>query len=67
MIARYDLREDSHGWTVYDVFTGVPVVWRGVPQVGLELTKPLGVKGHRREAATRARRERLDPARRSVA
>ena len=37
MIARYDLREDSNGWTVFDVWTGQPAVIHGVPQTGLEV------------------------------
>ena len=37
MIARYDLREDDHGWTVFDMWTGVPVVYRGMPQIGLDI------------------------------
>lgn len=37
MIARYDLREDLEGYTVFDVWTGAPVIIKGVPQVGLEV------------------------------
>jgi hypothetical protein len=36
MIARYDLRKDQAGWTVFDIWTGAPVIYRGMPQVGLE-------------------------------
>lgn len=32
---RYDVEPDSEGWTVLDVFTGLPVVVNGVPQVGM--------------------------------
>lgn len=35
MPKRYDLREDREGWTVFDVFTGEPVVISDVPQTGL--------------------------------
>lgn len=34
---RYDIREDREGWTVFDVFTGEPVVIHGVPQTGLDI------------------------------
>jgi hypothetical protein len=37
MIARYDLREDQNGWTVFDIWTGQPVIIRGMPQVGLDI------------------------------
>ena len=37
MIARYDLRQDSKGWTVFDIWTDKPVVIANVPQVGLEI------------------------------
>jgi len=36
-IARYDLQEDEHGWTVVDVWTGATVIIHGVPQVGLDV------------------------------
>ena len=34
---RYDIREDREGWTVFDVFTGEPVMIHGVPQTGLDI------------------------------
>jgi hypothetical protein len=37
MIARYDLREDRTGWTVFDIATGAPVIYWGMPQVGLDV------------------------------
>jgi hypothetical protein len=37
MIARYDLREDTFGWTVFDIWTGKPVIVHDTPQVGLEI------------------------------
>jgi hypothetical protein len=36
-LARYDLREDAEGWTVYDVWTGEPAVIALVPQTGLDV------------------------------
>lgn len=36
-IARYDLRPDSEGWTVFDVWTGEPVVIELTPQTGLDI------------------------------
>jgi hypothetical protein len=36
-IARYDLREDPEGWTVYDIWTGEPAVIGMEPQTGLEI------------------------------
>jgi len=35
--ARYDLREDSEGWTVFDVWTGEPVVVDMAVQTGLDI------------------------------
>lgn len=35
--ARYDLREDSEGWTVYDLWTGAPVAINEVLQIGLDI------------------------------
>jgi len=35
--ARYDLREDSEGWTVFGVWTGEPAVINFVPQTGLDI------------------------------
>ena len=37
MSARYDIREDDAGWSVYDVWTGQPVVIEFEPKVGLEI------------------------------
>ena len=37
MAQRYDIRPDDEGFTVFDVFTGQPVVIHDVPQVGLEI------------------------------
>ncbi len=37
MAARYDLKQDHAGWTVYDIFTGLPVLVRDVPQTGLDI------------------------------
>ena len=37
MLKRYDILGDHEGWTVFDVFTGQPVVIHGVPQTGLGL------------------------------
>lgn len=34
---RYDLREDPEGWTVFDRFTGWPVVLDGALQSGLDI------------------------------
>ena len=34
---RYDIRRDSEGWTVFDLFTGEPVVIEMVPQTGLDI------------------------------
>lgn len=34
---RYDIREDREGWTVFDVFSGEPVVIHGVPQTDLDI------------------------------
>ena len=35
--ARYDLREDAEGWTVFDIWTGEPVVVGMVLQIGLDI------------------------------
>jgi hypothetical protein len=35
MARRYDVRKDSTGWTIYDIFTGEPVVIRMDTQTGL--------------------------------
>ena len=37
MPQRYDMREDCEGWTVFDLFTGEPVVINGVSQTGLDI------------------------------
>jgi hypothetical protein len=37
MPGRYDIREEDNGWTVFDVWTGEPVVIALVPQVGLDI------------------------------
>lgn len=35
MRIRYDTIEDETGWTVFDIFTGLPVEVLDVPQIGL--------------------------------
>jgi hypothetical protein len=37
MRQRYSIRQDREGWTVFDVFTGEPVVIAMVPQTGLDI------------------------------
>ena len=37
MPQRYDIREDREGWTVFDLFTGEPVVISDVLQTGLDI------------------------------
>ncbi len=37
MAARYDMRQDDEGWTVFDIWTGWPAVIKGAKQVGLEI------------------------------
>jgi len=37
MNERYDIRPDDEGYTVFDIFTGKPVVIMEVPQVGLDM------------------------------
>ena len=37
MAQRYDIREDGEGWTVFDLFTGEPVVINMVTQTGLDI------------------------------
>ena len=37
MKKRHDLRVDDIGWTIFDVFTGQPVVILEVPQTGLKI------------------------------
>jgi hypothetical protein len=36
-IARYDIRSEFKGWTVYDTLTGSPAVINHVPQTSLTL------------------------------
>ena len=35
--ARFQMREDDRGWTVFDNWTGLPVIIAGVPQTGIGL------------------------------
>ncbi len=37
MAARYNMKQDLEGCTVYDIFTGLPVLVRNVPQTGLDI------------------------------
>jgi len=37
MSARYDIREDGSGWSVFDVWTGQTVVIALVPQTGMDI------------------------------
>ena len=37
MNERYDIKPDDEGFTVFDIFTGKPVVIMEVPQVGLDI------------------------------
>ena len=37
MFARYDIRPDANGWTVFDIWTGKPVVIASRRQQGLSL------------------------------
>ena len=37
MTARYDIRSESNGWTVYDIRTGSPAMVNDVPQISLPL------------------------------
>ena len=37
MNERYDIKRDDEGFTVFDIFTGKPVVIMEVPQVGLDI------------------------------
>jgi hypothetical protein len=37
MIARYEIRSEFRGWTVYDTLTGSPAVSAHVPQTSLAL------------------------------
>ena len=36
MAARYDIKQNDEGWTVYDIFTGMPALVHEVPQTGLD-------------------------------
>ena len=36
MAGQYDTRRDSQGWTVFDRWTGLPVVLGGAEQTGLD-------------------------------
>jgi hypothetical protein len=40
MAARYDIKSDPNGWTVYDTTTGLPAEVNGFIQVGLLLLTP---------------------------
>ncbi len=35
MTARYDIRQDSDGWAIYDIRNGLPAAVNDVLQVGL--------------------------------
>lgn len=37
MNERYAVEQDREGWTVFDIFTGQPVVIMNVLQVGLQI------------------------------
>lgn len=37
MTARFSIRPDATGWTVFDVWTGLPVEIAGAVQVGLDV------------------------------
>lgn len=38
MAQRFDIEPDPiDGWNVIDLFAGTPALWRGVPQVGLDI------------------------------
>jgi hypothetical protein len=37
MSARYNIRPDPDGWTVYDAVTGLPAELNDVTQIGLSL------------------------------
>jgi len=37
MAARYDMRRDDEGYTVFDIWTGWPALVKGVEQVGLDI------------------------------
>ena len=62
MAARYDIRPDDNGWTVYDTATGLPAEVNGVIQSGLfvedadDLADLLNRLHVERSAAARAER-----------
>lgn len=38
MAQRFDIEPDLiDGWNVVDRFTGLPALWRGIPQIGLDI------------------------------
>jgi hypothetical protein len=37
MAARYNIRRDDEGWTVFDIWTGWPALIKGAEQVGLDI------------------------------
>jgi hypothetical protein len=37
MAARFNMRRDDEGWTVFDIWTGWPALVKGVEQVGLDI------------------------------
>jgi hypothetical protein len=37
MAARYDMRHDEEGYTVFDIWTGWPALVKGTEQVGLDI------------------------------
>lgn len=37
MRVRFDILQDAEGWTVVDIFTGLPVDVDGVPQIGMSI------------------------------
>ncbi len=37
MAARYDMRRDDDGYTVFDIWTGWPALVKGAEQVGLDI------------------------------
>lgn len=37
MAARYDMRRDDEGWTVFDIWTRWPAMVKGAEQVGLDI------------------------------
>lgn len=34
---RFSIRQDAEGWTVFDIWTGLPAEVKGVPQIGMDL------------------------------